>query len=72
MSSGVLEAVRSGVLECEQWSFSGIENVVDDIPPGQGEVGEVDLEGDAPGPSCLLPPVEHLGRKTSRKRPAYT
>ena len=47
-------------LESEHWRFSGVEDTVDDSPPGEGDVGEVDAERNAVSSLPLLPVMQNL------------
>ena len=55
--------IGSRTSEGEEGSVSDVEDVFDDVPPGQGQVGQLDVEGGARRPLRLFPPVEHLDDK---------
>ena len=48
------------VLECKEGRISDVQDVLDDVPPGQGEVGQLDVERGAGCSLRLLPPMKHL------------
>ena len=41
---------RTRTSEGEEGSVSDVEDVFDDVPPGQGQVGQLDVEGGARRP----------------------